>query len=68
MSKNAFCAYRDWDRGEFDIIVFETEQEMLEFCEFNHDYEPYTTSVLSLQDAKDIFSNKPNKYKESENA
>lgn len=53
--KDAYCAYRDWDYGEFDIIVFESREEMEEFCEFNQDYQPFPTSVFTLKEAKDIF-------------
>ncbi len=35
--KDAYCAFRDWDYGDFDIIVFETAQEMEDFCNFNND-------------------------------
>jgi hypothetical protein len=57
--KNAYCAYRDWDFGEFDIIVFESRKAMKEFCDFNNDYQPYPTSVLTLKEAKDIFREYP---------
>ena len=53
--KDIFCAFRDWDYGDFDIIAFETKQDMLSFCEFNTDYKPFSTSIMSLQEAKAIF-------------
>ena len=58
--KNAYCAYRDWEYGEFDIIVFETFKEMNDFCQFNPDYQPFETSVLTLQEAKEIFKENTN--------
>lgn len=67
MSKNAYCAYRDWDYGEFDIIVFESREEMDDFCDFNNDYQPYLTSLLTLKEAKDIFGNEPRKHEEKTN-
>jgi hypothetical protein len=56
--RNAFCAYRDWDQGEFDIIVFETEDEMIDFCKFNNDYQEFYTSILTLKEAKDLFGDR----------
>lgn len=67
MSKNAYCAYRDWDQGEFDIIVFETENEMIDFCKFNNDYQEFYTSILTLKEAKDIFGEKKYVFGEKEN-
>ncbi len=66
--KDAYCAFRDWDYGDFDIIVFETAQEMEDFCNFNNDYRPFSTSVLTLQGAKKIWDNKPIQHKENQNA
>ena len=60
MSKNAYCAYRDWDYGEFDIIVFENEDEMIMFCSFNPDYQEFTTSILTFAEAKNIFQEDTN--------
>ena len=65
--KNAYCAYRDWDQGEFDIIVFETEDEMIDFCKFNNDYQEYHTSILTLREAKDIFGEKKYIFEENKN-
>lgn len=58
--KNAYCAYRYWTCGDFDIIVFETPEEMYEFCKFNSDYQEFETSILTLQEAKDVFKENAN--------
>lgn len=58
--KNAYCAYRDWDFGEFDIIVFDSREEMEEFCQFNPKYQTYPTSILTLKEAKEIFEENQN--------
>jgi len=54
--EDAFCAVRHWEKGDFDIIVFTNYQEMIDFCSFNDDYTEFETSVLSLSEAKSIFS------------
>ena len=54
--KDVYCVYRDWEFGEFDIIVFRTLEEAEAFCEFNPDYRFFETSVLSLEEAKAIFA------------
>jgi hypothetical protein len=54
--RNLYLAYRDTDRGEFDIIGFATQKEMEEFCEFNDDYDGYLTNEMTLDEAKSIFN------------
>ena len=53
--RELYLAYRDWDRGEFDIIGFHTREEMEEFCQFNPDYDGYLTNEMNLKEAKSIF-------------
>ena len=50
-----FCAVRN-DLGEdFDIMGFQTYQDMIDFCDFNSSYMPFETRLFSLNDAKAIF-------------
>ena len=41
--------------GDFDIMGFETYQDMIDFCDFNSSYMPFETRLFSLNDAKAIF-------------
>jgi len=50
-----FCAVRNDIGGEFDIIGFETYQDMVDFCDTNTAYLPFETRLYSLKDALSIF-------------
>ena len=51
-----FCAYRSEIGADFDIIGFESYQDMIDFCDFNQEYLPFETGLYSLKDAKEIFA------------
>lgn len=51
-----FLAVRHDENGEFDVIGFKSYEDQIAFIEFNQDYSPFDTYLMSLNEAKAIFT------------